>query len=190
MPLLILTLLFAALVVAFRGGRLSTFESISLRWPLVLPTAVIAQLAAQAVTGPARVPLAVGSHATMALWFVVNTRAERGARRSAFGLGAAGAIANLVPVLRYGGMPVSKRALDAIGAGGVDVTVGNFGKHVLLENHHFGWWLGDVLAVPALRCVVSLGDLVLMAGISVLVIEAGSPSRRGRRLPLAPANSR
>jgi len=88
------------------------------------------------------------------------------------------------------GMPVSRAALDAVGADEtVDVSEGNLYKHVALDGDTTLPWLADVVAVPPLRIIVSAGDIVMAGGVILLVAAAmgngGRRETRGARLRLA-----
>jgi hypothetical protein len=63
-------------------------------------------------------------------------------------------------------MPVSAGALASVTGGTSDFEPG---KHRLLEAGDPLRWLANIIAVPLLRTVVSLGDVVLAAGIGLLV---------------------
>ncbi len=90
----------------------------------------------------------------------------------------------LVILLNGGAMPVSPDALVAIGAG---AEVGA-GKHQLLDASTRLGWLADVIPLPPLRTVVSVGDIVLALGVGLLVVGQMRryPPRPGRSLPPRP----
>lgn len=46
------------------------------------------------------------------------------------------------------------------------VDQGHFGKHVSVTASTTFEWLGDVIPAPALKSVISVGDVVMSAGIA------------------------
>ena len=83
--------------------------------------------------------------------------------------------------LIYGGqMPVIPEALEKAGLGWAIPLLAKRGDglHVLIQRGDPLWWLGDV--IPLRREVVSLGDLVIAAGLVLLVIELGLEGKRRR----------
>lgn len=79
----------------------------------------------------------------------------------------AGLAANAVVMAANGAMPVAPQALAALGADPAQVTV--LGKHTLLHEGTRLPWLADVIPVRPLRTVVSVGDVLLAAGLVPLV---------------------
>ena len=124
--------------------------------------------------------LVVASGLLLVAWFLVNVRAAVGALRVALGVALVGAAMNLAVMVPNGGMPVSPAALDAIGAGSVDVADGNLYKHRLLDDGTVLAALGDVIPVRPLGMAASAGDVVLLVGIlGVVGVLLGS--RRSAR---------
>lgn len=87
---------------------------------------------------------------------------------------------NGVVIAVNGGMPVSAEAVLAIGgtAASAIPRAGDF-AHVALSSATRLWWLADVLPTPGplgIAALVSPGDVLLMAGVSVFV--AGAMTRR------------
>jgi hypothetical protein len=87
-----------------------------------------------------------------------------------------------------GGMPVSGRALAAVGKAGVVVSEGHLWKHVPLTAASKVPLLGDVIPVPLplLRSVISVGDVAMLVGLAVAV-TAVMGRERVRSLPLRAA---
>ncbi len=80
-------------------------------------------------------------------------------------------------------MPVSLHAAGQVGASpGMDVADGHLSKHVAAGRDTDLWWLGDVIPIRPLASVISVGDVVIVAGI-VLVVAAGMVRPRGQELP-------
>ena len=171
MPLFLLAaLLGLALRVPLRRGWRGALPDRSLAWfDVAVPVASAAgQVAAQVLgAGSAATALVVASHATIASWAVSVAVRARGPMRWPGRLIAAGAVVNALAVLRYGGMPVSRSALERIGADpDLDVTRGHLAKHLIDRQGPIASVLGDVIPVPALAAVVSVGDLLIAAGIT------------------------
>jgi hypothetical protein len=98
---------------------------------------------------------------------------------------------NALVIVANGGMPVSPDALVTVG-GAPDVTPG---KHQLLTEGTALPLLADVIPLPVLGTVVSVGDIVLAAGVGLLVVGLMRrfPPRPGRRLrprPVPPLSRR
>jgi hypothetical protein len=88
----------------------------------------------------------------------------------------AGLALNLVALLAFGGrMPVLLP--DGIGAGSPALALLRHGLdplHVVLASPHGLWFIGDVFTVPSLGghySVVSLGDVLMAAGIAWLILR-------------------
>ncbi|HLV59599.1 MAG TPA: DUF5317 family protein [Natronosporangium sp.] len=83
----------------------------------------------------------------------------------------AGAGANALAILLNGGMPYSATAARAVGLTVDDETVRNTvaGEDTRLP------WLGDVIPVPSLGAVVSVGDLLIAVGLVGLVASLMRP---------------
>ena len=90
---------------------------------------------------------------------------------------------NLIVIVAFGGrMPVlvphdadPNSAVLALLRGGLDPL------HVALEHPQGLWFLGDILAIPSIgghSSLVSIGDLVMAAGVAWLIIRCSQPLRR------------
>lgn len=79
--------------------------------------------------------------------------------------------------LNNGKMPVALEAAKRAGLGNVadDLMRGLDGKHILLTESTRLPWLADIIAPPSvlgvLMRIVSIGDLIVVAGLAVLVFE-------------------
>jgi hypothetical protein len=84
---------------------------------------------------------------------------------------AGGFLLNAVPIALNSRMPYSGRAADYLGLSG------DTGKGVRIGPGTRLGWLGDVIPVPGVRAIVSVGDLVLIVGIVVTLVAlmANSP---------------
>jgi hypothetical protein len=98
---------------------------------------------------------------------------------------------NALVIIANGGMPVSPDALVAVGG---SPTV-DPGKHQLLTDGSSLAFLADVIPVRVLSTVVSIGDIILAAGVGILVVGLmrrfpPSPGRRLRPRPVPPLSRR
>ncbi len=125
---------------------------IDIRW-LPLLIAVLAMRPLALVAGPAAFPLYVSSLAGTALVAAVNWRLP------GVSLIAIGSVLNLVVVVTNGGMPVDSGALALAGANApTDVL------HTALTAQTMLAALADVVPVPLVRGVYSVGDLAIAVG--------------------------
>ncbi len=174
-----MALFVAALVVAFGLRKLLPrrfLKPATVRW-LVLPAfAAALQLALgtpplRHVGDNMRFAVVVGSYAIIGTWIVMNTvRQPQGLRRCGV-LVSIGWLLNVIAIVANRGMPVSQWALAQIGARHPSVADGNLFKHVLATTHTVVLWLGDVIpiAVPVLRNVISIGDILVMLAVVLAV---------------------
>jgi hypothetical protein len=113
----------------------------------------------------------------------INLVAARGGVRAGFVTLLAGWALNFVVIAANGGMPLSLWAWSHSGQRGAPTPgEGGFFKIVLAEPGTALRFLGDVVPIRAIDQVVSVGDLVLMAGIAV-VIAAGMRARAAAPQP-------
>jgi len=152
---------------AARGGRLSALGAASLRGGRLVAAAAAAALAGQL--------LPLGPWPGLASLAALLGAAWCNRFRSGAGLVAAGLLLNAAVIAVNGGMPVSASAVAAVG--GAQVVAD--GLHVPLREGDPLAVLGDVIAVPPLRAVVSAGDLALSAG-AVLLLGDLMGAGRGR----------
>lgn len=158
-------------VGCLRGGRLRNLGEIRLRRPALIGVAVASQLAL-AMVGPnsaARLLLLVAVNAAL-LAFTWTNRLLPGT-----GLLLMGFALNAAVITANSGMPVSPSALQAIGEQPATLAQG---RHRLLEAGDRFVMLGDVLPVPALRSIYSVGDVAVAAGAGTLVANLMRPPRR------------
>lgn len=188
MVLVLATVLGAVLIGYVRGGRLANLGHVELRHGWLVLVSVVAQGALAAIAalgGPAAtvsVPLLIGSH-TALLAFVISNRVLPGML-----LVFTGFAMNASVITANGAMPVARHALLAVSGG--EATTITPGKHRLLAEGDVLTPLADIFAIPVLRTVVSVGDIVLAAGVGILVVNlmAVRARSRGDRAHL-PANA-
>ncbi|MCA1840363.1 MAG: DUF5317 domain-containing protein [Actinobacteria bacterium] len=165
-----------------RGGRFSNLSSIKFRYPWLVFVGLAIQIAGELLAafvnpafregGRGLTTLAVSYAALIA--FVVLNREQPGASLIALGLAL-----NLLVILPNGGMPVSAHAAHIAG---FDPSgyLGTALKHRAMGPGTIFSWLGDVIPIPGLGKVVSVGDIVLGLGVGVLtqsIVRGTNPPR-------------
>jgi hypothetical protein len=196
----VLLVLVGALVGGWlRGGSLYALSRLSLQWwPLVFLALGVQALGAFA--DPLGLPepqvwyvIGMVSSALLISVFVVRNRALVGVP-----LIAAGFLLNAVVIAANGAMPVSEEAADRAGVGITALITGDDAKHELLTDDTRLHLLADVIPVPLPTergsNVLSFGDVVLAAGIGVLVLNGmllrePLPVRRRRYLDTEPRSA-
>lgn len=181
MPLVVVTLAVAVVVSLLRGGSFRRLTDAELGWTWLLFVGVAIQVAVDLAAG--RDLLGVGAaYAGIALsqvavlaWVVVNRELP------GMALIGAGLLMNVVVIAANGAMPVDAAAIERLGIGAVEVAPG---KHELMTPDTRLPWLADVLPVPPLRTIVSIGDVVLAVGVALLVHHL--MTRPAERVPVGP----
>lgn len=174
MVLVTVTVTAAVLVGLLRGGSLRHLAAIRFSGGVLVVVAAAAQfLHALAPSPAAAVALTVASQAAL-LTFLWWNRYLSGAL-----LIAVGSALNSLVIIANRAMPVSREAVLAIGRHPAELAGG---RHRLLVDSDVLPQLADVIPLPVLRTVVSVGDVVLAAGLGLLVVAAMAPGA-GRRDP-------
>lgn len=151
-----------------RGGSLRNLSRARLRWIPAAFVALALQVGAEFVprdASEAAFGLIVGSYGVLFAWAGFNWRLR------GMALIALGALLNFTVILANGGMPVSAEAAARAGYHGAEAHA------ILLRGKHFLDATGDVRlrllsdVIPLWRApaVASVGDLVLWAGLIVLI---------------------
>lgn len=170
------SLLGGALLGYRAGGRLRSAADIHLHhvWLLFASVAIQFTLAfarSSLGTGTATV-VTVATYICVGLWLATNARSGRALLRLGMTVISVGWLLNVLAIAPNGAMPVSAKAVQAAsqhsGTSGANVRLS---KHVSGPDRPLGW-LGDIAPVPALRVVVSVGDLFLLAGVSLALAGA------------------
>ena len=171
-----------------RGGRFQALSTLRLRATGLVVLAVIVQLGLGAVAPDAwRYVALMASYGLMGVWLAINLRDGPNWRRGGLALVAAGYALNLLAIVPNGNMPVSTDALRR--AGGSQASFEekpNIDKHVASGDGDVWPWLGDVIAVPPVRAVISIGDVAMLIGVVVVVcggmtaVEPSLPQGRPR----------
>lgn len=183
MALPLIGVVLAVGIAWLRGGRFSHAANNDLHWLPVLVAGLLVQtlldaLAARDMVGHAgTVALLVIAEAAV-LGFCIRNWYRNG--MALIGLGFS---LNVLVILANGGMPVGQDAIRAMG--------GDPGAAVLAGKHHLATaatafpWLADVIPLPPIGLIVSVGDVVLVAGMVPFAHDMMTPdgplARAGRR---------
>jgi hypothetical protein len=177
--LLAFVLLLAGVVVGvLRGGSLENINRVRFRLPWLVFIGLALQMGAEAaasrfpgiqrgVAGPLVLAISYGFVGT---FVVLNVRFP-GALLIGLGL-----VLNLSVILANGGMPVSLWAMKVSGSHAA-THLQNSVKHQVMGRGSRLGFLGDIIPVPPLG-IVSVGDVVLGAGVFVLVTRLMAPDKR------------
>ena len=166
MPLTLLVVGAAVIVSYLRGGRLSRIADADLRWSTLLFVGLFLQLGVDRAAGAGWIGEGEGYLALLAsqvlvlVWVAVNWW------RPGMLLVFLGLLLNAVVIGANGAMPVDPDAITAIGLHGAEVPPG---KHVLMTDETRFPYLADTWPLPPLRTIISVGDIVLAAGLVPLV---------------------
>ena len=156
----------AALLARARGGSFETLAATEFRMVGLLAGGLTLQVVFTSwhpewLSDRMTLAIVVWSNAAVILFIVLNRRL------AGTMLMAAGLALNILVIAANGAMPVSERAVEIAGAPGAPDEASI--EHEPLGPHSVLGWLGDVVPVPSGREVLSIGDLLLIAGIGRLV---------------------
>lgn len=153
----------SAAVAVRRGGSLTNLASTTFEWTGVLIAALVLQVAADlfAPSDISSTGLLIVTYLGVAA-FVLRNRMLPGIL-----IAVAGLAMNILVISLNGAMPVSRWAADVAGVEAVGDEMGI--KHEIAGPETTLAWLGDVIPIPETGRVISAGDVVLAAGIAVLV---------------------
>jgi hypothetical protein len=170
MVLVVLTVVGGLLVGLLRGGRLRHLADAPLRHTWLAVVAAGAQFVFALAPSPGAAVVLTGISQAGLLAFLWSNRLLAGAL-----LVAVGSLLNSIVIIANGAMPVSREALLAITRHPAEIVAG---RHRLLTESDALPWLADTIGLPLLRTVVSPGDVVLAAGIGLMVTHLMQPQRR------------
>jgi hypothetical protein len=163
-PFVLVSIAIAVAASYARGGRLHRIADAPLRWSWLLFVGVGLQVIVDLGAGRGWLPdagwsgylLLLLSHLVVLGWVVANWHLP-GMRLVTIGLGL-----NALVIGANGAMPVDPDAIRALGIDGATVPPG---KHTLLDDQTRLPWLADIWPLPPLRSIISVGDVVLAAGL-------------------------
>lgn len=180
MPFMLAVLIAGGVAGVVGGGRLRRLREVRLRWVGALVLGLVVQVtsdlaAARGWIDQGAAAAGLGASLVLVLSFVWANRRVPG-----MWLAGLGFLLNLVVIAANGAMPVDPAALDELGVADPGRIAG---KHELLDARTRLRWLADVIPVPPLRTVLSVGDLILAAGIvrvAAALLQGDDGSRRDR----------
>lgn len=183
MPFTLAVLVLAVTLSYLRGGRLRRLADAPLHWSWLLLAGVALQAAVDLAA--ARGMLADGSRAGWLLLLASQLLVLAWVLRNVYLPGtvlvAIGLVLNAAVIAANGAMPVSPRAMRVLGGDPGTVPTG---KHMLLSDDTHLPWLADVIPLPPLGSIVSVGDVVLAAGlipIAHALLSYRPPAERRRQ---------
>jgi hypothetical protein len=189
----VLTVLVLAVAVSYaRGGRLRRVADAPLRWAWLLFAGVAIQLVTDLAAGRGWLPdaelptylLLLASQVLVVIWVGANWHLP-GTLLVCLGLAM-----NATVMAANGAMPVDPAAMQTLG---VETSQVPPGKHTLLTDETRLPWLADIWPVPPLRSIISVGDVVIGAGLlpltHSLMTYVPTAQRRRRRQQAAPGEA-
>ena len=163
-PFVLLVVTLAVGVSLARGGRFRNIAAAPLHRGWLLAAGVGLQVVVDVAAGRGMLPAGLWStyallslSQVLVLLWVVSNRHLPG-----LVLVAAGLAMNATVMAANGAMPVAPEAIAALGIDGAVVPPG---KHMLLDASTRLPWLADVIPVPPIRSIISVGDIVLAIGL-------------------------
>lgn len=177
--LLVLFAVTVGLVVGyFRNGRAINLTNLEVQRPALAAISVFAYAIVEFFT-----PGSAGLLRTMVVvtTFVLIVVAASNYRVKGAGIIAFGLVLNLIVLVANQAIPVRLASLDAVGAAvsttteanGTISTVERLSSIQVLETATTKLaWLGDIIPIPLFRSVISFGDIIALAGLIVLVLNA------------------
>ena len=163
MVLVVVTVAVAVVAGMVRGGRLAHLSAASLRGGIFAVGAALAQFAYAVAPGRVAAVLLTGLSQVALLVFLWVNRFVAGVF-----LAAVGTVMNTAVIVANGAMPVSRDAVLLVSRHPDELVAG---RHRLLTDTDALPWLADIIGLPLLRTVASVGDVVLAAGIGLMVLH-------------------
>jgi hypothetical protein len=175
-----LILVLALVVGRVVGGRVSALGELRMRGGAWLVVALLAQVVGSIAASMNRSAYAAGLvvSAALAAYFAFRNRHLAGVP-----LAAAGLLLNALVVALNGAMPVSQHAAARAGVTSRQLALAADPRHEAMGPGTRLAFLGAVVPVPlpGHREVDSAGDVLLAAGIALLVVSGMGGGRPGRR---------
>jgi Family of unknown function (DUF5317) len=175
----------AAVVGIARGGSLESLAATTLRSSWLLAAGLGAQVlfdlwSPEWMTPRRSLLVVVMSYLAILVFIALNRRAP------GMLLADVGLALNLLVIVGNGAMPVSSAAARAAGLPPVPRSAEL--KHERMTDETTLPWLGDGIPVPGIGTVISVGDIVLAAGIARLVYNRTTASEVRRTPRPSPAS--
>jgi hypothetical protein len=166
--LLVLIVIGLAVCVGFiAGGSLRPFERLKVHWWGI----ALAGLALQGISLAGGIGRSASSVVLVSSYGLLLAFAWVNHRLPALWLVMAGLVLNILVIGVNGGMPVSANALETAGARAEGLLGTGTAKHHLMGPGDSLTALGDVIGIPPpVGVVISIGDVLLYAGVAILVV--------------------
>ncbi|MDQ1396363.1 MAG: hypothetical protein QOG64_1622 [Acidimicrobiaceae bacterium] len=176
-----------------RGGSVAglanvRFSGAPLVWLALVAQALLGSRVGRDLPGPVRMAIVLLSFALVGGFLSRNGLRMRGALGTGIALLALGWGLNTAVVFANGAMPVSRHAIamSALPAS-IKVEEGHLWKHRLADHRTHVRALGDVLALPLVPAVFSVGDVSMIVGIAASLAGACWTRPRTRHRGALPA---
>jgi Family of unknown function (DUF5317) len=166
--MLVLIVIGLAVCIGFiAGGSLRPFEHLNVHWWGI----ALAGLALQGISLAGGIGRSAGSALLVGSYGLLFAFAWVNRRLPALWLVMAGLVLNILVIGANGGMPVSAGALRTAGARADELVGAGTAKHHLMGPGDSLTPLGDVIGIPPpVGAVISIGDVLLYAGVAALVV--------------------
>ena len=155
----------AGLVGRLRGGSFAALSEARFRYLPLLYLGLAIQLIFEfwdaGLSEGRELGILISSNLLVAAFLLWNSRLP------GMALAGAGQVMNLIVISVNQAMPVSQSAAETAGIAGRLSEMGL--KHEPMTDSTIIPWLGDVIPVPFLKNVISIGDVVLAIGIAWFV---------------------
>ena len=173
---IVLTLAVALTAGLLRGGSLASLADTRLRWLVLLFEGLIIQVAFDlwdppGLTTTGGLAVLLVSNAAVAGFLLLNGRVPG---MLIIGLGL---LLNTVVITANQAMPVSAAAAARAGLD-PPPRISDDLKHERLDSDTRLGWLGDVIPIPGIKEVLSLGDVVLALGVGRVVYMQTTARKR------------
>lgn len=181
--LFVLAVLVISVALSYaRGGRLSRVADARLRASWLLFVGVAFQLLVDIGVGRGVLPdaglvgylLLLASQLLVVVWVALNWQLP------GMVLVLGGLVLNAIVIAANGAMPVDIEAVRALGFEDAELPLG---KHTVMTEDTLLPWLADIFVLTPLRTVISVGDIVLAAGLIPLthaLMRRDGPATRER----------
>lgn len=157
--------LLAGAIAMVRGGRMPSLLATEFLFLPILFMAFAVQLGFEiwdpdSLSPSGQLVMIVATSAAVAVFLFLNRQLPGTI------LAGVGLLLNVVVIAANGSMPVS---IDAARVAGITESLDSGVQHEPMTEDSLLPWLADIIPIPDTKLVISIGDVVLGAGIGVLV---------------------
>lgn len=168
-------------IALLRGGKLANLAEIHLDLWKLLPLGIAVQVAAILLPDDRSWSRGVGVSLILASLLLLLIVVLANHDEVGLWIAAVGLVMNFTVIAVNRGMPVLPEAAVIAGAESTDLVLD--AKHVILDTDSSLVFLADVIPVPFLRQVLSMGDVFLAIGVGMFVEDQlRQPLRWFRRI--------